>query len=126
MSYTTVAHCGNEHASWLKSIAFYEGEFDRMKQQLLDIASKNTGRELMAQVEHFQNQFIVQRNNTDELKHTIREHDMLVGVESKEHAGKIELSTASGHNKVREEFLGVEKVVNELRGEFNAFLSKWL
>lgn len=126
MSYTTVAHCGNEHASWLKSIAFYEEEFDRMKQQLLELASKNTGHELMAQVEHFQNQFILQRNNTDEIKHTIREHDMLVGAESSAHAGKIELSTASNHNKVREQFLGIEKVVNDLRREFNAFLSKWL
>ncbi|MDE3250292.1 MAG: hypothetical protein KGO82_16645 [Bacteroidota bacterium] len=126
MSYTTVAHCGNEHASWLKSIAFYEEEFDRMKQQLLELASKNTGHELMAQVEHFQNQFILQRNNTDELKHAIREHDMLVGAEASAHAGKIELATATNHNKVREEFLGIEKVVNDLRHEFNAFLSKWL
>ncbi|MFM7300624.1 MAG: hypothetical protein ACKO1R_05725 [Crocinitomicaceae bacterium] len=39
------------------------------------MTSKNTDKEVLKQVEHFQNQFIIQRNNIDELKHTIKIHE---------------------------------------------------
>lgn len=123
MSFTTVAHCGTDHAAWLKSIAFYEGELDILNERLLEIASKNTGEETMAQVEHFQNQFIIQRNNLDELKHQVHAHDLLVSQEAKQHSGKMDTSNDAVHNKVKESFNKTEEIINGLRREFNRFLS---
>ena len=75
MSYTTTAHLGHDHLEWLKSIEFYEDEFDILEKRLAEIVSKNNGAEAMAGVEHFQNQFVIQRNNLDELKHSINEQN---------------------------------------------------
>ena len=124
MSFTTVTHCGTEHSAWLKSIEFYEGEFDILKQRLLEIAQKNTGLEIMSQVEHFQNQFIVQRNNLDELKHLIREHDGQVSIDARQHSGKMDVHDIVSHNSVKDQFESIEKVINDLRHEFNLFLAK--
>ena len=89
---TTVAHCGNDHSAWLKSIDFYKGEFALMDRRLLEIAAKNTGAAVMLQVAHFQNQFIIQRNNMDELKHLVREHEATVLQDAKAHSGRINTS----------------------------------
>lgn len=126
MSFTTVAHCGTDHAAWLKSIAFYEDEIEILKQRLLEVAGKNTRLEVMTQVEHFQNQFIIQRNNMDGLKHRIRGHDLLVSQDARQHSGKMDTANAAVHNSVKEDFNRTEEIINELRKEFNQFLSKTL
>ena len=126
MSFTTVAHCGTDHATWLKTIAFYEGEFDILKERLLEIAQKNTGAAIMAQVEHFQNQFIIQRNNMDELKHRVREHDLLVSADAQQHSGKMDTGNDGVHKSIKEQFVSTESIINNLRQEFNQFLSKWM
>ncbi len=124
MSFTTVAHCGTDHAAWLNSIAFYEGELDILKERLLEIAQKNTAVEVMAQVEHFQNQFIIQQNNLDELKHQVHAHESMVAQDARKHSGKMDTSNAAVHNEVKAAFIKTEEIINDLRKEFNQFLSR--
>jgi hypothetical protein len=126
MSYNKVSHCGNDHNEWLNSIDFYEKEFNILEERLLEIGKKNNGSEAMAGVEHFQNQFVVQRNTMDELKHDIHEHAGKVSVDLKEHAGKKETVLAGNHDLLKERFINSEKIVKDLRHEFNLFLAKWM
>ena len=126
MSYTTVTQCGNDHSAWLKSLDFYDEEFSILENRLVEIVKKNNGQEAMAGVEHFQNQFIVQRNNIDELMHSIKEHAGKVASDSQAHAGKIESGLVDEHNSLHEQFDIFEKIVKDLRLEFNLFLSKWM
>lgn len=126
MTYTSVNHCGNEHAAWLKSTDFYKKEFDLLDRRLLEISSKNSHQETMEGVEHFQNQFVIQRNQIDELNHRIHEHEGMVATDVIEHAGKIALSVTADHDLLRNDFNHLEKTINELRLEFNRFLSKWM
>ena len=115
MSYTTVTQCGNDHSVWLKSLDFYDEEFVILERRLVEIVNKNNSHDAMAGVEHFQNQFIVQRNNIDELMHSINEH-----------AGKMESGLVDEHNSLHEQFDIFEKIVKELRLEYNLFLVKWM
>ena len=124
MSYTTVLYCGTDHSEWLKCIDFYDNEFDILEKRLLELVQKNNGKETMSWVEHFQNQFVVQRNNIDELRHRIHEHAAKVSSDVQQHAGKIESTLAVEHDEMNEQFGIFEKIVNDLRHEFNLFLSK--
>ena len=126
MSYTTVANCGTDHQEWLKALDFYDKELDIQEERLAEIATKNTGEEVMKAVEHFQNQFIIQRNTIDELQHNIHEHEHNVLKDVQTHVGRIETAQVQTHHAVKEEFEGFEKVINELREEFKLFLSKWM
>ncbi len=126
MSYTTVTQCGNDHSAWLKSLDFYDEEFDILENRLVEIVKKNNGQEAMAGVEHFQNQFIVQRNNIDELMHSIKEHAGKVASDSQAHVGKMESGLVDEHNSLHEQVDIFEKIVKDLRLEFNLFLSKWM
>jgi hypothetical protein len=126
MSYLTVSHCGTEHQEWLKAIDFYDNEIDILENRLSEIAKKNTSHEAMEGVEHFQNQFIIQRNNIDELRHNINEHAHKTKLDAEKHAGHVEEILAEEHTKMKDEFTVFEKVVNELRQEFNEYLTKWM
>ena len=126
MSYTTVIHFGSDHLEWLKSIDFYDGELDILENRLKEIVSKNNGAEAMAGVEHFQNQFIIQRNNIDELRHSINEHAVKVSADAKKHAGKMEAGFVGEHEQLKDGVKTFEKIVNGLRHEFNVFLAKWM
>lgn len=105
---------------------FYDSDLDTLEGRLVDIVKKNNNREAMAGVEHFQNQFIVQRNNIDELRHSINEHTHHVATDAQLHAGKMESSRTAEHALLQEQVAGFEKVMQELRHEFNLFLTKWM
>jgi hypothetical protein len=126
MTYTAVTHCGNDHSHWLKDLGFYDEELDTLEKRLLEIVRKNNGKEVMTGVEHYQNQFVIQRNNIDQLQHDIREHDGIVAAEAQAHAGKMKSTEVGEHSKLKEQVEAFEKVFNELRHEYNRFLSKWM
>jgi hypothetical protein len=115
-----------ENTDWLKRIDFYRDELAIMKGRLEEIASKNSRNEVLVQIEHFQNQLLIQRDNMDLIEQAIHMNE-------KELLDEINLNpTAVDHRKVeyheREEdlVLTFEKHFQELRGEFNRFLSKWM
>ena len=126
MTYTAATHCKNDHSEWLNSFDFYKREFDILEKRLQEVAQKNTGTEFMSWVEHFQNQFVVQRNNIDELKHSIHVHAAKVAEDAQKHAGKMESVLVAEHDQVKEQIKDFEKIVNDLRHEFNLFLAKWM
>ena len=126
MSYSTISHCGNDHSTWIKNLDFYKDDLKVSEKRLGEVAGKNTNHDMLAQVEHFQNQFIVQRNNIDELKHRISQHDKRVSSEAQSHAGKIEQLSVKEHEAISEETKGFEVNMNDLRYQFNEFLSKWM
>ncbi len=126
MPYTAVAHIGHEHQDWLRALNFYKDELSILDNRLKEVAIKNTTLEATQGVEHFQNQFLIQRNNIDELSHRIREHSAKISREAEATAGHVEKVLVTEHQTLREDYLGLEQVLQELRHDFNRFLSKWL
>jgi hypothetical protein len=126
MSYTNIAHIGHLHSEGIRYLTFYKEQIALMEKRLLEVAGKNTSHEAGVGVEHFQNQFIVQKNNIDMLKHRINELSQKIGEDVKLHAGHIEQQKVEEEKLLTEESKTVEKLVNDLHREFNLFLSKWI
>lgn len=126
MSYTSVTNLSTEHQEWLKAIEFYDKELDFLEERLTEVATKNTGIDVLKAVEHFQNQFIIQRNTADELRHNINEHVQRTMRTTSNHHSAVESGEISSHGKVKEEVEVFEKVINDLRSEFKNFLRKWM
>src|SRR6476661_6091400 len=97
MSYTNAANLGVQHSEWLRTLDFYKEELAILQKRLDEVASKNTAPDAMAKLEQFQNQFIVQRNNIDEYKHSIHEHAHQVYEDLTRHAGKVEETLIDDH-----------------------------
>ena len=126
MSHTNAAVLNYEHSDWLKAIDFYKEDLVILQKRLAEVAFKNTSSEAMAGVEHFQNQFIIQRNNLDELRHYINEHIQHFVLDAQVHGDKLESTTIDEHLQRKDEFMSLEKVMANLRHEFNDFLAKWM
>lgn len=113
-----------ENKEWLNKLAFYKDELKVMQNRVSEIASKNSAKDVLASVEHFQNQLIIQRNSIDELAHSINDHETYLVNRAKENPTAIDHRSVNDHPKMRDSFNSFEKVINELRKELNTFLSK--
>jgi hypothetical protein len=114
-----------EHSEWLNGLDFYKEDILILEKRLLELASRKGNFDMSRGIEHFQNQFLIQRNTIDELRHSIREHVSNFGrMVAVEDASK-EIPHQHMHESLKDGYLSFEKVMNELRHEFNDFLTKW-
>lgn len=123
---TNVRHWNSGHNDRLRALRFYKEEIDILDKRLAEIAGKNTAHEVAAQVEHFQNQFVLHRNNIDELGHSIREDLEGIGTEIQTQNGFIEDKLLDRLEKHERGFEDEEKNINALRRSFNLFSAEWM
>lgn len=85
-----------DHEEWLNALAFYEDSLKIYQNRLAEVSSKNTDKEVKALVERFQNQFVIQKEEIDYLKHEIR-------LDEQELQKEVEKNpTASDHRKIKD------------------------
>jgi predicted nucleic acid-binding Zn-ribbon protein len=60
---------------WVKELAFYKDELKTFQTRLQEVVARNNKQEILAEVEHFQNQFIRQNEVMDELNHDFKQFD---------------------------------------------------
>jgi hypothetical protein len=115
-----------EHREWLNRLEFYKEDLAILRKRLEEVASKNTSREVMAQVEHFQNQFIIQRNEIDEFRHAIKEHENELQAVINHNPVAINRQRISDHPEHRERMDRFEKLFQEFRLELLLFVSRYM
>lgn len=115
-----------ENKEFIGKLTFYKDEIQILQNRLDEVAAKNNQLECMKEVEHFQNQLIIQKNNIDEIKHkVVLDEDRLVKeIEKNEVA--IDHRSIDFHAEEKEDVETFERVFNELRKEINLFFTKWM
>lgn len=115
-----------DHMEWLNALRFYKDELGIFENRLEDIVRRNTHGEVMAELEHFQNQFIREREVIDELRHDIKQHENLIEKEAKEHPVAIDHRYFTDHVELRDRMETYEKIYRELKSDYNRWLAKRL
>jgi len=116
-----------EHEMWLNELSFYRDEVKILDRYLLEVVKKNTGPEVMREVEHFQNQFIRQKEVMDELSHDIREHEAFVIAKVRElNPIQVEKKKFDDHQELREFLDTFRKLYAELKADFLSFTGRHL
>jgi hypothetical protein len=126
MKEINIKHISNLHSDALRGLDFYKQEIGILKKRLEEIAADNTGREVSESIEHFQNQFLIQTNNIDELKHRLNENIKAIENQVKNSAGFVDQKSADENTSLYDQYLTQEKILNDIRQEFNRFASKWM
>lgn len=112
-----------EHKTWLNKLAFYADDITVLEKRLEEVVAKNTDKEVLAMAHHFENQFIMRKEQIDEMRHAIKEHEAYI-------EGKISHNPAADHvdmhdhPKERGTIESFEKIFAETRHEFISYLSK--
>lgn len=115
-----------EHAAWKNNLLFYKEEIAVFKRRLEELAQKNNAAEVNVQIEHFQNQFVIQRNNIDELLHVIHVCEDELETEIKKNPVAVDHRKVEFHSEEQEQIESFEKHFNALRKEFYGFAAKWM
>lgn len=115
-----------EHKLWRSELLFFADELKIYKDRLSEIASKNTNEEVLTQVEHFQNSFVIQKEQLDMLNHDIKVHEQALGKFAKENPVAIEHHLFDSHATAQERMDTFRKLYTELKHEFIRFLEKWM
>lgn len=115
-----------ENTEWMSKLDFYKDEIAILKGRLEEITTKNNAPEVLSQVEHFQNQWIIQRNNIDEISHQVKANEASLLKEINSNPVAVDHRKTEYHAQEQELVNSFEKNFNDLRQEFNAFSAKWM
>ncbi|MDP4263863.1 MAG: hypothetical protein Q8941_15150 [Bacteroidota bacterium] len=126
MVYTPISSLNHLQSEMLKSLSFYKDDLHIMETRLQEVAWKNTSFEARQDIEHFENQFILQRNNIGRLRHHINEFVQEAAGGIKAHDNHVKDALAEKQNKLEEDYKTLERVIGELLRDFNRFLTKWM
>lgn len=115
-----------EHKLWSMEANFYLDELKIYQSWLEEIASKNTNTEVLAQVEHFQNQFIIQHTELESINHAVKVHEQWLTNYAEAHPVAIDHQYFADHAVLRDQMDTFKKLYKELKDEFKAFVEKWM
>lgn len=115
-----------ENQDWLKRLDFYKEEINILKERLEEVTKRNNAPDFLKRVEHFQNQFFIQRNNIDELAHSIKMNEQGLVREVHSNPVAVDHRKVESHQSESDFIEYLEKNFAELRMEYNRFLAKWM
>lgn len=116
-----------ELQSWKHELSSIKDEIRYFEHQLEKMASKRLPKELLGQVEHFQNSFICQKEVIDRLRHDLPDSGGKVEsifVHSHPiHRGTDEMDR---HAVLDERMITFRKIYQEIRQDFKHFRTDWM
>lgn len=115
-----------EYQLWIRELTFYKEEIKIFENHLATLLQKNTGQFMRAQAEHFQNQFILQKEVIDHLKHDLNVSEKQLAAFVHELSGpRLENVRMDNHPTLRERIATFRKIYKEVKTEFRQFESEW-
>ena len=115
----------SEHDQWQNKLKFYRDEIKQFNNHLENVANPGAPREIMAAVEHFQNQFTVQNEVMDIMRHDFKQHEN--AIEAKHNfLNTNDPGLNENHESHKERLAQFEKLFHDLRNEFHGFTQKEL
>ena len=122
MVQTDVSQLSAECQEWRQILRNYRNELHDSKKSLLEIIQKTLNKDQLLELEHFDNQFHIQLINIHDLKHSIKAHERKIELVTTE-PDSLGEDTYQEHERLLDQFLGLENTLQELRNEFKNFIS---
>ncbi|MCK0159140.1 hypothetical protein [Allomuricauda sp. F6463D] len=115
-----------EHKQWKSELDFWKDEIKSFKNRLSELASRWTDKDVLAQLEHYQNEFILHSGIIEDLQVAIEKHEMNISGHSDENHESLDVAMVKNHLKFREKMETQRQIYADLKKEFFQFLSKYM
>lgn len=115
-----------ENTEWSNKLDFYKDEIKILTGRLEEVAGKNSTTEVLAEVEKYQNQLLLQRNTIDEINHLINVNEDSLQEEVNSNPVAVDRRKVEYHATEQEMIVSFEKNFADLRENFNRFVGKWM
>ncbi|MCU0381854.1 MAG: hypothetical protein MUE58_11765 [Chitinophagaceae bacterium] len=113
----------HENLTWVRSLDFLKQENSYLKNRLSEVVDITTDRTILAQAEHFQNQFIIKDEFLDQLRHDVNEQEKILSERYVRAGNAVDDYVSNRQKKLREQMEYLEKDFTSLRNEFNNYLT---
>ncbi len=121
---TDISQLSAECNTWRMQMRKYREEFTQLKNQLRQIVPKVTRKEMLQDVEHYENQFHIQLINIHDLKHSIKVHDYKAAVSTAENNVHTRSLLSAEHEHLFDQYQRLQYMLQELKEGFQQFISK--
>jgi chromosome segregation ATPase len=115
-----------EHKQWHSELAFWEDELKSFKNRLSELIQRWTNKEVLAQLEHYQNEFILHEGIIDKLQETIEKHETRIAGQSKTGQESMDMVLTKKHIEFRNQMETQRQIYADLKKEFFNFLTKYM
>ena len=114
-----------DHHIWENELNFYKNELGIFEERLVDMLKRKPNKQLLRELEQFQNQFIRQKEVVDELNHKIHLYDdALRGIPAQIMLEK-ESNEIKNHKVLEDDLQTNRRIYFDLRNRFNLYLMKY-
>ncbi len=116
-----------ELQSWKHELSSIKTEIRHFESQLEKMAAKKLPKELLGQVEHFQNIFICQKEVIDKLRHDLPDSGGKVEtIFNRSHPAQRRKDDPDQHALLDERMQTFRKIYEDIRQDFKLFESEWM
>ena len=115
-----------EHKQWTRELLFWKDELKSLQNRLNELVLRWTEETILAQLEHYQNQFVIQENEINELEDFINMHETNISEHFKKGEDVLDLQLVKKHIEFRNQIDTLRNLYSELKGNFFRFLSKYM
>lgn len=111
-----------QHRLWSNELSFVEDELKIFEHRLEKLVNTLQDRDMLAKLEHYQNQFIRQKEVLDQLQHDIKVHEQEIGRMLQNGSEPGDQDTAR-HLNMEGEMATFRKIYGELKSNFFKFMA---
>ncbi len=115
-----------EHKLWNRELFFWEDELKSFENRLSEIVTRWTDKNVLAQLEHYQNQFILQGEVINVMQHDINIHENDIVENGKREEDVLDKVLVEKHIEFRNRIETQRRIYGDLKKEFFRFLSKYM
>lgn len=115
-----------EHERWRSELFFWKDELRSFRNRLEELVARWTDKDVLVQLEHFQNEFILQEGRINEFLEGIEIHEHNIAGKSMAKEQSMDRVMVSNHLEFREEMETQREMFHNLKKDFFRFLTKYL
>lgn len=115
-----------EHEIWMSELDFWDIELKSFTNRLSELVIRWTKKEVLKQLEHYQNQFILHGGVINNLREIIEEHEASIAGHNLTGNKSLDVALVKRHFEFREKMDKQRQIYTELKKDFFQFLSKYM
>ena len=113
-----------EHENWQREINFWEDELKSFHKRLEELVSRWTDKSVLAEIEKFENKFMIQEKEFDSLKDQIAMHEKNMAAHYEKNEDVLNKMFVNQHLDFRKVLETERNLYNDLKKDFFRFLTK--
>lgn len=115
-----------EHQQWKRELEFWEDELKSFQNRLDELGTRWTSEKVLAELDQFQNHFLIHKSKIEEYKETIHAHELNIARHFEADKEVIDRVHFKNHQKFRGEMETQRDIYSDLKKRFFRFLSKYM